>query len=182
MCLKFWLLIIDFRNWLHELFLVYSCSAKSVTRFGRQCHCAYPQDEAFHWTGQYRRRVAARAIFYVFGGGSPHHLWPHRRGVQERAPEFELLAGAVFCAVSATRTRARARFHCQVCDSRIEKGAMPFPPTGAPDSPSHCAAPSAMVLKLPPFQSNLLVSWPQMLEIGKIGENCRKRSISTVQM
>jgi len=40
----------------------------------------------------------------------------------------------------------------RVCGGRIEKGAMPFLPTGAPDSPSHCAAPSAVVSKLPPFQ------------------------------
>jgi len=38
------------------------------------------------------------------------------------------------------------------------------------------------VSKLPPFQSNFLVSWPQMLEIGKIGPNCRKPYISTIQM
>jgi len=42
-----------------------------------------------------------------------------------------------------------------------------------------------VALKLSPqarFQSDFLVSWPHMLEIGKIGQNCRKRCVSTVQM
>jgi len=30
-------------------------------------------------------------------------------------------------------------FIARACGSRIEKNGMPFPPTGAPDSPSHCA-------------------------------------------
>jgi len=38
--------------------------------------------------------------------------WRERTETQH-APEFELLAGAPFCAASAIRTRARTRFHCQ---------------------------------------------------------------------
>jgi len=132
----------------------------------------------------------------------------------------------------------------RVSVSQIEKGGIPFPPTGAAESSSHCATtlrycrstaiqynmvisifdcPRQLhnrsvllvelcspglgqgvelwlrlgaslwswcwamltwhrVSKLPPFQSNFLVSWPQMLEIGKISQNCRNPYISTVQM
>ena len=99
-----------------------------------------------------------------------------RERTEAHAPEFELLAGALFCAVSPGPGRGRDSI-ARVCGSRIEKGGMPFPPTGAPNSPSHSATLSAVVSKLPPFQSNLLVSCPQMLKIGKIGKigkNCQK--------
>jgi len=52
-------------------------------------------------------------------------------------------------------------------NSIMRKGAMPFPPTGALVSPSHCPSSSAVVSKHPFFQSNSVVSWPPMLEIGK---------------